>query len=148
MKSLKRGFTVVEITLVLFILGLSTAVATPSVLDLMARFRLRGAARQVMGDLMWARMHAVSENNEFKIFVLSNHEYRILDDDDNDGKVGNGEWNGVRDIQDDYPDVTIHFSGNPIFFPRGSAQAGTITLTNRNGSKKLKVHVTGRVKIA
>ena len=145
---LKKGFTVVELTLVLFILGLCAALATPSVLDLMARFRLRGAARQVMGDLMWARMHAVSENNKFKVFVLSDHEYRILDDDDNDGKVDGGEWSGVRDMRDEYPDVTMHFSANPIFFPRGSAQSGTITLTNTSGSKKLKVHLTGRVKTA
>jgi type IV fimbrial biogenesis protein FimT len=146
--SSQKGFTVVEVTLVLFLLGISAALATPSVLELMARFRLRGAARQVMGDLMWARMRAVSEQNEFKVFVLSDHEYRILDDDDNDGKVDGGEWNGVRDMRDEYPDVTVRFTANPIFFPRGCARSGTITLTNKSGSKRLKIHLTGRVKIA
>ena len=143
----QKGFTVVEVTVVFFVLAISAALAIPSVLESMARFRLRGAARQVMGDLMWARMRAVSEKNEFKVFVLSDHEYRILDDDDNDGKVDGREWHGIRDMRDEYPDVTVRFTADFIFFPRGSAQAGTITLTNNSGSKRLKIHLTGRVKI-
>jgi type IV fimbrial biogenesis protein FimT len=144
----EKGFTLVEIMFALVIFGISAALATPSVVDLMARFRLRAAARQVMGDLMWARMQAVSENNEFKVFVLSDYEYGILDDDDNDGKVDGGEWEGVRDIRDEYPGVTMRFSANPVFFPRGNARSGTISLTNRSGTKRLRIHITGRVKMA
>jgi type IV fimbrial biogenesis protein FimT len=144
----KKGFTVVEIMVVLGIVGISAVLAVPSVVELTARFRLRGAARQVMGDLMWARMQAVSEKNEFKVLVLSDHEYIILDDDDNDGKVDGKEWIGVRDMRDAYPDVTVRFSADPIFFARGCARSGTITLTNKSGSKKVKIHITGRVKIA
>jgi type IV fimbrial biogenesis protein FimT len=146
--SSQEGFTLLEVTLVIFILGISAALATPSVLESMARYRLSGAARQVMGDLMWVKMRAVSEKNKFRVFVLNDHEYRILDDDDNNGKIDAGEWSRVRDIRDQYPDVTIHFTADLIFFPRGTAQPGTITLTNNSGSKKLKIHITGRVKIS
>jgi type IV fimbrial biogenesis protein FimT len=133
----EKGFTIVEIMIVFLILGISAALAMPNILDLMARAQLKGAARQVMSDLMWARMQAVSEQNAFKIFPLSDHEYGILDDDDNDGKVDGDDHN-----------VTVRFSAAPIFFPRGSALAGTITLTNKSGSTKIKIHLTGRVKMA
>jgi type IV fimbrial biogenesis protein FimT len=148
MMSHRAGFTMVEMVMALVIFGIALAVATPSLLDLMARFRLKGAARQVMGDLMWVRMQAVSEQNRFKVFVLGDYQYRILDDDNNNGQVDGSEWSGVRDIRDQYPGVTMRFTANPIFYPRGSAWPGTITLTNTSGSKQIKIHITGRVKIA
>jgi type II secretion system protein H len=144
----EKGFTFVEIIIVLAILGISATLAIPSVLDLMARAQLKGAARRVMSDLMWARMQAVSEKNAFKIFPLSDHEYGILDDDDNDGNVDGGEWSGIRDLRDEYHNVSMRFTATPVFFPRGSAMAGTITVTNKSGSRKIKIHLTGRVKIA
>lgn len=143
----EMGFTLFEIMIVTVILGIAAAVAMPSLASMMARYQLKGAARQVMGDLMWARMQSVSQKNEFKIFSMNSHEYKILDDDDNDGKVDDGEWNRRRDIREAYPDVSMSFSANPIFFPRGSASMGTITLTNRSGTKKVKIHLTGRVKM-
>ena len=143
----EKGFTFVEIIIVLAILGISAALAMPSILDLMARAQLKGAARQVMSDLMWARMQAVSEKNAFKILPVSDHEYEILDDDDNDGNVDGGEWSGIRDLRDEYHNVSMHFSAAPVFFPRGSAMAGTITVTNKSGSRKIKIHLTGRVKM-
>jgi type IV fimbrial biogenesis protein FimT len=63
----EKGFTIVEIMIVFVILGISAALAMPNILDLMARAQLKGAARQVMSDLMWARMQAVSEQNAFKV---------------------------------------------------------------------------------
>jgi len=142
-----EGFTLLEITIVIAIAGILAAIAVPSLVSQLPRYRLSGAARQVMGDLMWARMQAVSEKNEFRIFIIDSHRYQILDDDDNNGSVGSGEKVQVKDIRDEYPDVSISNTTNPIFFPRGSASMGTITLSNSSGSRKLKIHLTGRVKM-
>ncbi|MBW2194786.1 MAG: GspH/FimT family pseudopilin [Deltaproteobacteria bacterium] len=142
-----EGFTLLEITIVIAIAGILAAIAVPSLVSQLPRYRLSGAARQVMGDLMWARMQAVSEKNEFRIFIIDSHRYQILDDDDNNGSVGSGEKVQIKDIRDEYPDVSISNTTNPIFFPRGSASMGTITLSNSSGSRKLKIHLTGRVKM-
>ncbi len=142
-----EGFTLLEIIIVIAIAGILAAIAVPSLVNQLPRYRLSGAARQVMGDLMWARMQAVSEKNEFRIFIIDSHRYQILDDDDNNGSVGSGEKVQVKDIRDEYPDVSISNTTNPIFFPRGSASMGTITLSNSSGSRKLKIHLTGRVKM-
>jgi type IV fimbrial biogenesis protein FimT len=141
------GFTPMELVVVMAILGVLAAIAIPSMVTQMPRYRLKGAARQVMGDLMWARMQAVSQKNEFRVFFVNNHEYKVLDDDNNDGKIDSGEWSQTKDVQAEYQDVSVSFTANPIFFPRGSASGATVTLTNSSGSKKVKIHLTGRVKM-
>ena len=135
--------------IIIAILAIFAAIATPNFLSYLPKSRLNGAARQVMGDLMAARMQAVSQNNEFKIFFLANgHEYMILDDDDNDGTADVGEWTVTKDIQNGYHDVTIGSNNDPIFSPKGTAtNLPTITLTNPSGSKDITISSAGRVKI-
>ncbi len=142
-----KAFTAVELVTVLSIVGVLAAVTIPSIAGQMPRYRLNGAARQIMGDLMRARMQAVSQRNEFKVFLLNDHVYQILDDDDNDGSHDTDEWCETRDIRALYRDVTLTCTVNPTFYPRGSASPATITPTNASGSKDIKIHITGRVKI-
>ncbi len=149
----QSGFTLIELIVIIAIVAVLAGIAVPNFLSYMPKYRLNGAARQVMGDLMAARMKAVSQNNEFKIFFLANgHDYMILDDDNNDGTADGGEWTETKDIRDKYHDVTISFKDdlikNPIFSPKGTASnRKNIKLTNSSGSKYIKIAITGRVKI-
>ena len=145
----ESGFTLLEAMATVGILAVMTMIAIPTFMSMMPGMRLNGAARQVMGDLMGARMNAVKQNNEFKIFFNSPaaNQYQILDDDDNDGTADTGEAITTKNIQDNYQDVTFSATSNPIFFPRGTAYGTTVTVTNSSGSKDVKVAITGRVKI-
>ena len=148
----ESGFTLMELILVLVVMGIVAAIAIPAFMGLLPAMRLNGAARQVMGDLMNARMEAVKQNNQFKIFVLNNHEYLILDDNDNDGiDDGGTETSRTVDIQSNYSDVTINYTGSAptvTFGPKGTApDLDTITLQNSSGSKSVSVSIAGRVKI-
>jgi|LGVE01.1.fsa_nt_gb type IV fimbrial biogenesis protein FimT len=146
----KSGFTLIEMMIVIAIMAVFAGIATPNFLSYMPKYRLNGAARQVMGDLMAARMNAVSQNNEFRIFFLANgHEYMILDDDNNNGTADTGEWTETKDIQNEYHDVTIGSNNDPIFSPRGTATNWpTITLTNPSGSKTITISRAGGVSIS
>ena len=137
--------------IVIAIMGIMATMAIPSYRTFMSQKRLNGAARQVMSDLMNARMKAVSKNNECKVFFVNNHQYTILDDVDNDGTADSGEATETKDIQTNYYDVTItSSSANPIFFPRGTASPGaTVTVHNTSGDKYVIVTSnTGRVRIS
>ena len=136
-----------EMMIVIAVLAIIAAIAAPNFQTYMAQRRLNGAARLVMTDLMDARMKAVSENNQFKVFFLDTHQYKVLDDENNNGTEDTGETSVTKDIQSNYPGVTLSASAHPIFYPRGTAWGTTVTLTNTSGSKSVSVSTAGRVKI-
>lgn len=142
------GFTLIEVIIVGAVLSVLTGIAGTGYLNLRPSLQLSGAARMVMGDLMAARMRAVTQNNEFKVFFLNNREYKVLDDDNNNGVADGGETAETRDIHENYPGVVLSFSSDPVFTPRGTVNSvSTATLTNASGSKSISVGITGRVKI-
>ena len=146
------GFTLIELIIVIAIIAVFAGIAVPNFLSYMPKSRLNGAARQVMGDLMAARMKAVKLNHRVKVFFYSDHQYKICDDDDNNGTVVDGEGDvQLRDIQNEYSDVTLTKSADPVFQSRGTVSpTTTITLSSTSDTgltKYVKVAITGRVKI-
>ena len=144
----KNGFFLIEMIIAVAILAVLSGAAVTVYVGMKPSISLSGATRQIMGDFMWARMRAVSQNNEFKIFFLDDHRYQILDDDNNNGNIDSSELTVTKDIQDEYYDVTFTSTDNPIFQPRGNAApTATITITNSIMTKTVIIAITGRVKI-
>lgn len=142
------GFSLLGQLVTLTLAGIMIAIAVPGYLKVMPRHRLNGAVRQLTGDLMWARMKAIQRNNRHRVFFLNDHEYRILDDTDNDGVADPGEWTVTRDLRADYGDVAMSANNNPVFSPRGTASSlATITLRNSAGVKRVSISIAGRVRI-
>ena len=140
-----------EMMIVIGIIGIAAAIAIPAFMSMLPGMRLNGAARMVASDLMAARMNAVKQNNEFRVFfnTPSADQYQILDDDDSDGVADTGEAVTTRNIQSEYPGVTMTSTNNPIFHPRGTAtNLATITLQNSSGAKTVTISIAGRVKIS
>ncbi|MFH1952082.1 MAG: GspH/FimT family pseudopilin [Pseudomonadota bacterium] len=148
----QSGFTLIEMMIVIGILVVIATIAIPSFMSLLPGMRLNGAARQVMGDLMAARMKAVKLNKNTQVFFDSNgYQYKICNDDADSGTTvydGEGDVEN-RNIQTNYHDVSFSSNVNPSFSPRGTANSwGTITLTNSESKqKKVVVLITGRIKI-
>ncbi len=143
-----RGFTLMELMIVLSIMSITLMLSNMWLSSQLPQWRLNGAVRQVVSDLVSAKMTAVAERNRQRIFFQDNQHYVILDDKNNNGKIDAGEHQEARDIQDNYQGVTITATNNPSFLPRGTASnLASITLTNSAGSKKITISITGRVKV-
>ena len=114
----------------------------------MPQYRLNGVVRQIRADLLAAKAQAVRQGNEVRIFFTDPHHYDILDDDNNNGKADPGEAVESRSIREEFAGVEIESNRNPIFNPRGTASSfGTIKVFNASGEKRIKIGITGRVKV-
>ena len=116
-----QGFTLMELMIVLGIMSITLMLTNMWLSTQLPHWRLNGAVRQVVSDLVAAKMNAVVERNRQRIFFQDNRHYVLLDDKNNNGKIDSGEHQEVRDIQADYQDVIMTASNNPSFLPRGTA---------------------------
>jgi prepilin-type N-terminal cleavage/methylation domain-containing protein len=137
---MKSGFSLTELMIIVAIVAIVSAIATPNYMDYMAGRRLKGAARMVMSDLLAARQKAVSQNISVDVTFTSNYGYTVT-----------GE--SARDIRNAYYDVTFSASGSPVTFTSRGTMTGntniTVTLTSSrtNATQCVMAASTGRVKI-
>ena len=146
--SCSRGFTLAELLIVLGIMGVALMLSATWLSSQLPNWRLNGAARQIVSDLLAAKMKAVVERNRQRVIFQDDHRYMLLDDDNNNGKSDPDEHIEDRDIQENYRDVMMTASNNPSFLPRGTASSlASITLSNSAGKRIITVSITGRVKV-
>ncbi|MGA1843830.1 MAG: GspH/FimT family pseudopilin [bacterium] len=90
------GFTLVEMGIVLATISIMSAIAFPNISSMMANYRLKAAARDVMSHLQRAKMVAV-KNNSLCTLTFNQHvegvpyDYVVYEDDDRDYEYDAGE---------------------------------------------------------
>ncbi len=67
-QSVAKGFTLMELMIVLGIMSVTFMLTNMWLSSQLPRWRLNGAVRQVMSDLVAAKMKAVVERNRQRIF--------------------------------------------------------------------------------
>ena len=124
----KRGFTLLEMMIVVALIAILSAVAVISIKSNMPQYYLSGAARQVLTDLMLARSKAVSNNTATSV-TFSSTGYSI-------GGV-------TTDISSQFRGVTLSTkstTGIITFYSMGTTSGSdTITLTSPGLTSKLVV---------
>jgi prepilin-type N-terminal cleavage/methylation domain-containing protein len=66
-KTIIKGFTLTEVMIVVAIIGVMAAIAIPNMSDMAIKFRANAAAREVFGDLYWARTQAIKTGRNFRV---------------------------------------------------------------------------------
>lgn len=130
----QKGFTLVEMCIVLGILGLLFATAVLGTSRLLRSHRLVGATNTLVSDLRYARVLATTQRRNFQIVFES------------------GGYSVVRAAPPDtilrrqYPSgVSCTSSDAATFYAWGLAAPVTVTLANTSGSSVVQLSSNGNI---
>lgn len=130
-----RGFSLLELVLVLLIVGLALAVAYPNLARGTAAFRLRAAGRDVLNMLRFAREKAITEQANMLVTADRDKQQVTLAD-----AVGGGARTYA--LPDDVKIARMLLSGKEVpetsitirFLPNGSCETAEIVLQSSSGA--------------
>jgi len=138
----KNGFTFIEITVTLAILGIISAISIPSYFSWLPKYRLQTSVRNIYDDLNMAKSRAVRNNTvAVAIFDIPNDTYTIFLDTSSpvNWALDAGETVLSTGNLEDGVDITnTTFTANTYGFNnRGMTQTpaipGDVHLTNSSG---------------
>ncbi len=106
-----RGFTLIEMLIILCVMGVMTLIAVPAFMSLLPEMRLNSSARQVFTAMARARQGAVSNNTDaYVIFDTNDNSIKVWLDNGPDAATGNG----ARDESEPY--IFEGFTDNGVTF--------------------------------
>ena len=143
----QKGFTLIELMIVISISAILLAMAVLGYLAVVPTYRLKAAVSLVRGDLYAAKIRAVKNNRQYKV-VFGTNTYQIQRGTSGSGTFTLDAIETSRTFSE-YPGVTVKTAAtvDPVFSPRGTATVCAITLQNAKGDEKaLSISVAGRIK--
>lgn len=136
----ERGATLMELLVTVGIVAVLGAVSVLGSQQLLTGYRLRSAARQIMGDLQFARLSAIKEGRTYTVCFSPGEtavaSYLITN------TAGCGAPAVRTTALSGFPGVTAaeNFSGTSVTFAaQGTASTGNMTLTSSDGAKTITV---------
>lgn len=116
----QAGFSLLELMIVLGLLSIMAAIAIPSFLDWLPRYRLKSAARDLYSNMQKARIKAIKSNKDWAlVFKGADNKYYLCSDN------GDNVWSTVGDnTVEEIIDLDGYQSGVQYGHGKASAPAG------------------------
>lgn len=144
-----RGFTIIELIVVIAIMGVLMAIAIPNFSQWTTNYRLKAAAREIYSNFQKARIEAIKTNSNVVVsFNLGADTYQVfVDNGGTTGTASDDTQNGDERILDTVSMPagvvldSVNFSGGsttPGFTARGlplSNRIGNVRVTNVNNER-------------
>lgn len=152
--SRNKGFTLIELMIVIALLGIMAGVMAPSFLQWRDRSKVQGDAGNLRAAFETAKLRAIKHNTNVVVTFPDTTSFQAFIDTNNNGAQDAGEETLFNRTL--APGVTITnntFTGNDMAFnPRGMANGpnstGTITMTSPGGERySVVVSSFGRVRM-
>lgn len=136
----RRGFTLVELMIVITIIGLITVLSIPNYSRFMQNWKLDGDAQQFASAMRTARATAVMKNIEVVFsFDPAANTYSYFEDNDRDGNHDANEYESAEYEMSKGVEITAFTLTSSIFTfgNKGSTpESGSVTLRNVNNKVK------------
>jgi type IV fimbrial biogenesis protein FimT len=148
-----RGFSLVEMIIVIAILAIVLAIATPNFNKYIHNTNLKTAGRDLAGDIFNTKQTTAAQAVHYKIKLAKDaNNYSIIKGGPNGtddeyitttATKSPGSLAGYITI-----DSTNYNSSQIVFEPRGTTSAGSVTLKNDKGSTiKITTSLMGKVSV-
>jgi len=149
-----KGFSLIEVVIVLVIISLSISLVTPSLARFSKMIELKTAAKKVSGILRYYRSEAIQQGKVHQILFDPNlREVRILSLEPTEEKILKNIYPlpagiQIKDMSIPSPEYPADFPAIE-FYPSGGSNGGSILLDSQDQKGfRIKVHfLTGMVAI-
>lgn len=158
-----RGFTLIEVMVVLILISLSMLLVTPSLSRFSKTVELKGAAKKISAILRYYRSEAVNQGRVYQVlFDPDLREVRVqsIEEKDEDEGAGGAKDNSsqkrytlpkgvdIKEVKADSPQYPSDYSVIE-FYPNGGSNGGTILLDSQDRKGyRIKINfLTGVVEI-
>ena len=136
----KKGYSLIEITLVLFIIAAIIGMASISFLHTSPKYKLINAVREIHSRMNYARYKAIFSGNKIRLRFEPN-SYAIERYDESQKK-----W--IREMTNILEGVQIQANNTPTFHPRGTvSNLASIFVSNHWGEFRISLAISGRIKV-